>query len=186
METTYGLLTSSSSSSSSGKLLVLSSKKVIASRMMKPCYALDPKIKATLEEMKEKYDHHQLNHHHHADGGNHDVENNHQKEVVEKYNTYLEVQKILIKLRIMLQYEASQQRKAKQLKNFIDLYKGKLEIENVLCEKLGYPPSNTQVPPELQEYYRREEEVRTLQSKLEKVEIKLAPGKSSIEAYAGL
>ena len=61
------------------------------------------------------------------------------KEVAEKYGVYIEVKKMMTKLRSLYVNEASDKRKAKQLKSFIDLYKGKVEIEQLLREKAGFP-----------------------------------------------
>lgn len=61
------------------------------------------------------------------------------KEVAEKYGVCIEVKKMMTKLRSLYVNEASDKRKAKQLKSFIDLYKGKVEIEQLLREKAGFP-----------------------------------------------
>ena len=42
-------------------------------------------------------------------------------DIIEKYNTYKEIKKMMIKLRLMWTNEASERRKAKQLKSFVEL-----------------------------------------------------------------
>ena len=49
----------------------------------------------------------------------------------------MEIKKLMIKIRQMYKQEASDMRKAKQLKSFIELYKGKMELEALLKGKLG-------------------------------------------------
>ena len=54
------------------------------------------------------------------------------EETVKKYSTYLEVTKLMFKIKSMYMYEASETRKAKQVKSVMDLYKGKMQLEELL------------------------------------------------------
>eukprot|EP01031_Cornospumella_fuschlensis_P043245 gene43245-52858_t len=92
------------------------------------------------------------------------------KDIVEKYNTYLEVKNMMIKMKVVYKDEALEQRKARQLKNFLDLYRGKVELENVLLEKLGLPANQSANTPEMQQYMMLEEEVKKLEAKLAEVQ----------------
>ena len=60
-------------------------------------------------------------------------------DVAEKYATYREIRSMMIKLRSMWRTEASERRREKQLKSFTGLFEGKLELEEILKEKLGLP-----------------------------------------------
>lgn len=101
------------------------------------------------------------------------------KEVAEKYGVYIEVKKMMTKLRSLYVNEASDKRKAKQLKSFIDLYKGKVEIEQLLREKAGFPSQKSASPEGLAELEALNKQVEELESKLDKVTIKIPEGKST-------
>lgn len=105
------------------------------------------------------------------------------KETVEKYSTYLEVKKLMTKLRSMYKNEASERRKEKQLKSFIDLYKGKLQIEEILKEKLGLEAKKGEIiPDDLVEFQKLEAEIAALEGKLQVTELVLPEGKSTRDA----
>lgn len=101
------------------------------------------------------------------------------KEVAEKYGVYIEVKKMMTKLRSLYVNEASDKRKAKQLKSFIDLYKGKVEIEQLLREKAGFPSQISATAEGLAELEALNKQVEELESKLDKVTIKIPEGKST-------
>jgi hypothetical protein len=142
--------------------------------------ALDPRAVEILEGMKEKYN--QLNN---LASPETETEAKTLKTIVNKYNTYLEVKKMMIKLRILYKNEASDQRKAKQLKSFIGLMKGKLEIEAVLTQQVGLPVKPPTAPIELGLVNRLKNEVKLLEEKYENIKIKLPPGQSTGEARFG-
>lgn len=103
-------------------------------------------------------------------------------ETVEKYNTYKEIDGMMRKLRLMWRAEASENRKSRQLKSFIELYNGKLELEEVLKEKLGLPfNKDIETPKELSDILRLETKITDLETKLTDVELKIAPGMSTRE-----
>jgi hypothetical protein len=103
-------------------------------------------------------------------------------EIVEKYNTYKEIDGMMRKLRLMWRAEASENRKSRQLKSFIELYNGKLELEEVLKEKLGLPfTKDIETPKELADILRLETKISDLETKLTDVELKIAPGMSTRE-----
>ena len=105
------------------------------------------------------------------------------EDIVEKYTTYREVRIMMGKLRSMMQSEVSEKRKAKQLKSFTDLFKGRLLIEELLKEKLGLPFSKT-IPtiPELEEVEKIDSKISELQSELEKVKIVFPAGSTTRDA----
>lgn len=104
------------------------------------------------------------------------------QEVVEKYATYKEVKLMMVKLRSMWRTEASERRRAKQLKSFMDLYKGRIEIEELIKEKLGLPFTKEVNHVEgLDEVNKLDAEIQALQAKLKKVEMILPTGKSTRE-----
>lgn len=149
--------------------------------MLRCKMALDQKVIDTLTEMKGKYD--RLKNVVSPEAEN---EAANMKETVEKFDTYSSVKTMLVKLRMLYLNEASEQRKAKQLKSFIQLYEGQLELEEVLKEKLGLPHKKGKiVPPEVVEMRKYEEEVDKLEKKLKEVEVKLPQGMSTIDARFG-
>ena len=97
--------------------------------------------------------------------------------IAEKYSAYKDVTKLMTRLKRMIKTEASETRKAKQLKNFIALLSGKQEIEEILKEKLGLPHNKTpsQVP-ELEAYMKAEAEIAALEKQLKKVEFNVPQG----------
>jgi len=97
--------------------------------------------------------------------------------IAEKYSAYKDVTKLMSRLKKMIKTEASETRKAKQLKNFIALLKGKQEIEEVLKEKMGLPSSKVPSPlPELEAYLKAEAEISALEKQLQSVEFVLPQG----------
>jgi hypothetical protein len=100
--------------------------------------------------------------------------------VVEKYKTYVEVKILMGKIRMMYKSEASPVRKERQLSSFAQLYSGKVELEELLKEKLGLP--FTKGPPRIpamEEIRKVDREMETLKSKLEKVKLTIPEGKST-------
>ncbi len=107
-------------------------------------------------------------------------------DLAEKHEIYLETQELLVKMRIILKEERSAQRREKQLKNFIDLYLAKLELEEVIKQKLGLP-FNTVVdtPPEILRLQQIDSDIAELEATLKDIEVKLPEGKSTREARFG-
>ena len=108
-------------------------------------------------------------------------------DIIEKYNTYKEIKKMMVKLRLMWTNEASERRKAKQLKSFVELYKGRVDIEEIIKEKLGYTvnKANNKIP-ELEMVSKWDSEIAKLQSKLKDVEIQMPTGMSTRDERFGL
>ena len=139
--------------------------------------SLDDTTVGTLEEMKNKY-----NRLVNVVSPEAEEEVAKLKETVDKYTTYLEIKKLLSKLKSMHKNEASERRKEKQLKSFIDLYKGKLQLEEILKEKLGLQFKKEDVQDNLLlEFQKADSEVAELEQKLKGVELVLPQGKSTRE-----
>jgi len=137
--------------------------------------ALDASTVAKLEEVSEKYA--RLSN---VDSAEADAEKASIQELAEKYNTYKEVKTLMGKLRVMWRSEASESRKARQLKSFTDLYNGRLELEEVIKAKLGLPTSEVVAPVgELTALQAAEARVNELKSTLEKVTYKIPQGMST-------
>jgi hypothetical protein len=101
-------------------------------------------------------------------------------DVVEKYVTYREINAMLTKLRTIWRSEASERRRGKQLKSFTELYKGKMEIEEVIKEKLGLP-SRKEIDEiaELLVVQKWDAEIAALEAKLVEVAMVIPEGKST-------
>lgn len=139
--------------------------------------SLDETAIGTLEEMKSRYDR-LIN----VVSPEAEAEVLKLKETVEKYATYVEVKKLMNKVKSMYKNEASERRKEKQLKSFIDLYKGRLQIEEILKEKIGLPYSKTEIiPADLVEFRKIDSEISALEEKLQNVKLVLPEGKSTRE-----
>ena len=109
-----------------------------------------------------------------------DAERETLKEVAEKYGTYKEVKVLMGKLRMMWKNEASESRKDRQLKSFTDLYRGQLELAEILKEKLGLPFENEVATiPELEEVTAAQAKVSELKKELERVTYKIPEGMST-------
>lgn len=138
-------------------------------------YALSEDMITKLEDMKEKY----------TRLGNTatpeaDAERAGMEDLMDKYSTYKEIRKLMKKLGNILRNEASERRKAKQLKSFVELYKGRLEIEEILKEKMGVASQKqAQSIPELEEVLKWDAEIKALEKKLEEVQIVLPQGMST-------
>ena len=140
-------------------------------------YSLDSDTILKLEEMKSKYS--RVSNVVSAEA---DAEKASLEEIVTKYTLYKEVKSMMSKLRLMWQKEVSERRKEKQVKSFSKLYQGKLEIEEILKQKLGLPSSKSAVViPELKNLEKINSEISALQSKLETTKYALPPGKSTRE-----
>lgn len=110
------------------------------------------------------------------------------KEVANAYSTYKEISTMLAKMRLIYKNEASETRKDKQLQGFMEIYMDKVELEEVLKEKLGLPFrvfDDDYVPNEVARVKEALEKVEMLEEKLRKVEVKLEPGKPTGEARYG-
>ena len=141
--------------------------------------SLDETNVGTLEEMKSKYER-LIN----VVSPEAEEEAAKLKETVDKYSTYVEIKKLMSKLKSMHKNEASERRKEKQLKSFIDLYKGKLQLEEILKEKLGLQNKKGDVVVQdnlLLEFQKIDSEVADLEQKLKGVELVLPQGKSTRE-----
>jgi hypothetical protein len=143
--------------------------------------ALDDAHVQTLEDMKAKYD--RLSN---VVSEEADAEKAPMQDVVEKYNTLKEINLMMAKLRTMYIVEQSETRKGRQLKSFMQLYKGKMEIEELIKSKLGAESTPTPMSAELAEVERINEELAALNQKLSEVEMKVKPGISTREARFGL
>ena len=99
---------------------------------------------------------------------------------VEKYKTYVEIKIMMGKVRMMWKNEASEARKDRQLKSFVQLYSGKLELEEVLKDKLGLPYSK-EVPnlPIVNDIAKLNKDIAALEEKLEKVKMVIPQGMST-------
>lgn len=128
-----------------------------------------------LEDIRTKYDLLE-----NLDSPDADQERAQLEEVAQKYKSYREVRVMLSKLKQMLKTEMSENRKEKQLNSFISLYKGKIELEEVLKEKLGLPFSKDPAPlKSLIELEVIDKEISTLKSKLQGTSISIPAGKST-------
>ena len=108
------------------------------------------------------------------------------EELVQKYLTYKEVKLMMVKLKNMWKGEASERRKERQLKSFVELYRGRLELEEIIKEKLGLAYSKT--APDLKgwnDILKIEAEIAKLQQKIEESEVKLPKGMSTREERFG-
>ncbi|RYH15445.1 hypothetical protein EON65_31745 [archaeon] len=130
-------------------------------------HALDKKVVERLDFMKDTYNK-VIN----VVSGEAETEASNLKDAVEKYNKYLEVMTMMAKLRAAYKDESLEQRKARQLKSFLGLYRGKVELENQLLEKLGLPANQSVNTPEMQKFMMLEEEVKSLEAKLAELQSK--------------
>jgi hypothetical protein len=107
-------------------------------------------------------------------------------DVAEKYSTYKEIKQMMGKLRLMWKSEASERRREKQLSSFVKLYEGKIELEELLKQKLGLPFQKTLSKDKaLEELTRIDAEIAELEKKVEIVSVKVAPGGSTREQRFG-
>lgn len=132
--------------------------------------ALAPDSVDKLEDMLKKYDMIK-----NVDSEEANAESAKLKESAEKYETYKEVKKLMIKIKSMYSGEVSELRKSKQEQSFIDLYKGKLQLEEILQKHLGVPVSAV-MPIGLEEVEKLTAEIATLESSLSTAEIVLPKG----------
>ena len=136
---------------------------------------LDDSAIARLEEMRSKYDRLKS-----VVSDDAEKERNQLEPVVDKYKTYVEIKILMGKIRMMYKSEASESRKERQLNSFAQLYTGKLELEELLREKLGLPAGKTQPKiPELEAIRKMDKELADLEGKLQTVSLKIAPGMST-------
>jgi hypothetical protein len=107
-------------------------------------------------------------------------------DVVEKYSTYKEIKSMMGKLRVMWKSEASDRRRDKQLKSFIRLYEGKIELEEILKQKLGIPSLKMVTKDKaLEDLARYDAEIAELEKKVDSVSVKMTPGSSTREQRFG-
>lgn len=146
------------------------------SRVASSLRAFDGSTLSKLENIEEKYM--RLAN---VDSSEADAERDSLKEIAEKYGTYKEVKTLMGKLRMMWRSEASESRKDRQLKSFTDLYKGQLELEELLKEKLGLPfDKEVDVSiPELEAVLAAQAKVSELENKLETVTYHIPAGMST-------
>lgn len=130
-------------------------------------HALDSKVIERLDAMKDTY-----NKVVNVVSPEAEAEASKLKDIVEKYNTYTQIKTMMAKLKTVYKDEPLDQRKERQLKNFLDMYRGKVELENVLLEKLGLPANQSANTPEMQQLMKIEEEVKLLEAKLAKIQNK--------------
>lgn len=141
-------------------------------------YSLSHDIISQLDEMKAKYDR-LVN----LDLPEANQEREMMEDIIQKYSSYKEVKVMQIKLKNMILNEVSEKRKERQLKGFIDLYRGRLALEELIKEKLGLPYNRNPVEvPILNELFKFDDEIKNLEEKLKSVEIVLPEGKSTREA----
>ena len=141
-------------------------------------YSLDNDTILKLEEMKNKYT--RLSN---VVSPEADAEKASIEEIVNKYKLYKEVKSMMSKLKMMWSKEVSERRRDKQVKSFSKLYQGKLEIEEILKQKLGLTTSSASVViPELKKLEQIDSEIAALQSKVESTKLTLPEGKSTREA----
>ena len=104
------------------------------------------------------------------------------EDIVNKYTSYKEIKLMIVKMSNMIKNEASEGRKNRQLSNFIQLYKGELELEEVLKEKLGLPYSKVlNEIPLITELNKITNEVALLQNQVDKITVVVSPGGSTRE-----
>ena len=143
--------------------------------------ALDDNTLSKLEEMNAQYKRLSA-----ADSPENDAEKAKIVDVVEKYQTLVEIKGMLSKLRSMWRTEASDRRRQKQLDSFVSLYKGRVEIEEIIKEKMGIPFSKEEPKlAGLDEVARLDAEIAALEEKLQDVELVLPSGMSTREARFG-
>jgi hypothetical protein len=106
------------------------------------------------------------------------------QELVEKYTTLKEIKTMLGKLRTMWRSEASERRRSKQLSSFMQLYKGRIEIETLIAQKLDVSVDESKVAS-LDEVIKLDAEISELEAALKKEEITLPEGMSTREARFG-
>jgi hypothetical protein len=107
-------------------------------------------------------------------------------DIVQKYNSYREIKALLTKFKTMLKLEVSENRKEKQLASLISLYKGRVELEEVLKEKLGMPYNkNPPTFPSVLELQKLDSEISKIQDDLKAKEIKIPTGKRTMEERFG-
>ena len=137
--------------------------------------SLDTDTIQKLDEMRGKFDRLSL-----VVSPESDTEKSLIQDVVEKYATYREIKAMMTKLRSIWRSEASERRRAKQLKSFTELYKGKLEIEEVIKEKLGLP-SRKEIDEikELGDVVKWDAEIAALEKKLGEVAMVIPEGMST-------
>ena len=140
-------------------------------------YSLDDDTIQKLEDMKNKY-----NRLSNVVSPEADAEKASLEEIVTKYKLYKEVKSMLSKLKLMWQKEISERRRDKQVKSFSKLYQGKLEIEELLKQKLGLPSSKASISiPELKKLEQIDSEILFLQTKIDSSKFTLPAGKSTRE-----
>lgn len=100
-------------------------------------------------------------------------------DLMEKYETLKEIKNMMKKLRSMWVNEASEKRKERQLKSFVDLYQGKLDLEAIIKEKLGMPSAKKSV--DMSEIEKWDKEISTLKAKLESATVVVPSGSRSID-----
>ena len=102
------------------------------------------------------------------------------QDTVEKYGTYREIKNMMGRLRQMWRSEASENRRTRQLKSFVELYKGRVQIEDLLKEKLGMSVrKSAEAIKELEDIEKWDKEIAALEAKLEKAKLVIPEGMST-------
>lgn len=142
--------------------------------------AFTPEQTAKLEDTRERYE--KLSS---SIGSENEAEAAKLKDLAESYNSYLEAGKILRKIRTMYKNEPGEARKARQLKSFMELYAGRVELEQAIKEKMGLPVAKVAIPAEISEIKKWDATVAELQKKYQEASFKVPTGMSTIEARFG-
>ena len=109
------------------------------------------------------------------------------KDTVEKYTTYRETKAMMGRLRQMWRTEASERRRARQLKSFTELYDARLDMEVILKERLGAKESKSdEMKSMLDAIAKIDKEIAELETKYEKVKIVLPEGMSTRKERYGV
>lgn len=101
------------------------------------------------------------------------------KEMVEKYKTYGEVNKLMTKIRNMYVQEVSESRKDKQIKSFMSLCQGKRELEELIQSKLGKKEIVSGVDSEIAEVATWDAKIAEMEEKLKSTEMVMPGGQST-------
>ena len=109
------------------------------------------------------------------------------KDTVEKYTTYRETKAMMGRLRQMWRTEASDRRRARQLKSFTELYDARLDIEVILKERLGAKESKSdEMKAMLDAIAKCDKVIAELETKYDKVKIVLPEGMSTRKERYGV
>ena len=109
------------------------------------------------------------------------------KDTVEKYTTYRETKAMMGRLRQMWRTEASERRRARQLKSFTELYDARLDVEAILKERLGAKAAKSdEMKAMLDAIAKCDKQIAELETKYEKVKIVIPEGMSTRKERYGV